>query len=88
MRLAFDYEPVDMGEEIIAVPVGDKAKDIAGVLKLNKTGLEVLQLLKEGKEADEIISLLNTKYENDEVEIKKVVENYINKLSELGLLIQ
>lgn len=88
MRLVFDYEPVDMGDEIIAVPVGDKAKDIAGVLKLNKTGLEVLQLLKEGKEADEIISLLNTKYENDEAEIKRLVEHYINKLSELGLLIQ
>ena len=88
MRLVFDFEIVDMGNEIIAVPVGNNAKEISGVLKLNKTGLEVLQLLKEGRTSDDIITLLSSKYDNEHIEIKRMVEKYIDNLVELGLLFE
>ena len=88
MKLNFDFETVDMGDEIIAVPVGDHAKEIAGVLKLNKTGTEVLELLKQGKEKDEIVRAITSKYDNDPGEIKGLVDKFFDNLLDLGLLVQ
>ena len=36
MKLKYTFEAVDMGDEIIFVPVGDKASEVHGVLKLSK----------------------------------------------------
>ena len=45
MRLKYHFEFTDVENEIIAVPVGEGANDIHGVLKLNPTGKEIMELV-------------------------------------------
>ena len=38
MRLKHFFETIDMGDEIIMVPVGASAQQVHGVIKLNESG--------------------------------------------------
>lgn len=86
MKLKYNFDTVDMGDEIIAVPVGDDAEKIHGVVKLNKSGLEIMELLKEVISIDEIVEKLSSKYDNDRDEIKEDVIHIIDILKKAGII--
>lgn len=86
MRLKYNIEMVDMGDEIIGVPIGEGAQEIHGVLKLNKEGLEIINLLNEKTDEESIVSYLSTKYENDRKTLEKYVRDTINTLRKEGLV--
>ena len=86
MRLKSDFEFVDMGDEIIAVPIGKGAEQIRGVLKMNLEGQEILDLLKKGNTEEQIIDTLTAKYENDRDTISGYVHEMLIKLCSAGLM--
>ena len=47
MKLNYTFEFVDLDDEIIMVPIGANAEQVHGVLKVNKTGQEIISLLAE-----------------------------------------
>ena len=86
MKMKCTFEPVDMGSEIIAVPVGDGADQVHGVLKLNKSGLEIVDMLKNDIKIEEIISKLTSKYKNDVDTISKYVKDIVELLRNNNLI--
>ncbi len=76
MKLRCVFEPVDMGNEIIAVPVGNGAKEVHGVLKLNKEAQEILTLLEKDTKEEDIVNCLVEKYKSN----RQVIEEYVNKV--------
>lgn len=86
MKLKYTFENVDMGNEIISVPVGDGANNVHGVVKLNKEGKEILELLKEDVTEQQIVSKLMEKYENDRATLEKWVAKVIVTLKKANLL--
>lgn len=76
MKLRCVFEPVDMGNEIIAVPVGNGAKEVHGVLKLNKEAQEILALLEKDTKEEDIVNCLVEKYKSN----RQVIEKYVNKV--------
>ncbi len=86
MKLKYTFEDVNMGEEIVSVPVGEGSKSIHGVLKMNTEGKEIMDLLKEETTEGKIIDYLTSKYENDRNEITAFVRRTIHTLYEAGLL--
>lgn len=80
MKMKCNFEAVDMGSEVIAVPVGDGADQVHGVLKLNETGLEIIEMLQKDTTIEEIISKLTSKYENDADTIEKYVQDIVELL--------
>ncbi len=79
MKLKYSLEMVDMGSEVIAVPVGNDANKMRGVLKLNIEGKEILEYLKSDTTMDEIVNSLAVKYQND----RGVLEKYVQKIIEI-----
>ena len=79
MKLKYTFESIDMGDEIVAVPVGEGADKVRGMLKLNKEGLEILELLKDNMTEEEILKRLSDKYNND----KDTLITYIRKVTSL-----
>ena len=79
MKLKCSFESVDMGDEIVAVPVGDGADKIHGVLKLNKTGLEIVNMLEYDTTAEDITEKLASKYKNE----KSILFKYANDIIDL-----
>lgn len=86
MKLKYEFEIVDMGEEKVAVPVGKGAENLQGVLKLNKQGFEVFSQIQEGKTTNEIISSICEKYDDDIQTITSYVEGFISKLIKIEII--
>ena len=86
MKLKYHFDAVDMGDEIIAVPVGDGAEQIQGVLRLNHSGNEIMELLKEEITEDQIIHILAAQYVNSTDELTGYVEGAIKTLAGAGLI--
>ena len=86
MRLCYSFEMVDMGDEIVAVPVGKKAGQLNGIYKLNKEGKELFELLANEITVDEIIGILEDKYEDDKNTLQSYVGAFIDKLKKDGVL--
>ena len=86
MKLKYTMEPVSMGSEIIAVPVGPGSLQLSGVLRLNQEGSEILSLLTEDTTEDAIVQSLSTKYENSQDELAAMVGRFLQILRENGLL--
>ena len=86
MKLKYNFESVDMGSEIIAVPVDNGSQHLHGVLKLNKEGFEILEMLKEDTFEEDILDVLTSKYDNDPKDIKQYVHMFVEKLREYSLI--
>ncbi len=86
MKLKYTFENVDMGDEIVSVPVGDHADDVHGVLKMNESGKEIIELLQEETTEEKILDYLDSKYENNREELAANVKEVIAKLREAGLI--
>lgn len=86
MKLKYELEIVNMGDEMIAVPVGENANQLHGVLKINKEGGEILELLKQGTSEKEIVECLAKKYENNIDNLQTLVHSFIERLQTYELL--
>jgi len=86
MKLKYLFESVDMGDEIIAVPVGDNASEIRGVIKLNKEGFEIFELLKYETTEAAIVDTLCAKYENRREQLTDYVHKIIHTFTEVGII--
>ena len=86
MKLKYSFEYVDMGDEIIAVPVGPNADQVHGVIRLNKEGQEIVELLKDGLNHEQIIERLAEKYDNDRQSLTDWITNALETLHQAGLV--
>lgn len=86
MKLKYSFEPVDMGDEIILVPVGKSATIVHGVVKLNREGLEIINMLNSQTSEDDLVKTLTAKYENDRDELVFYVHHVLDQLQKAGLL--
>ena len=88
MKLKYVLEMVDMGDEIVAVPVGEKAQEMGGILKLNDSGKLICELLKEDTSEAFVIDKLAQSYDNSRDELQKYVHSFLSELRELDLLLK
>lgn len=86
MKLKYEFETVDMGDEIILVPVGEGAKWVHGIIKLNKSGLEIINLMKKCVSEDNVVDALATQYENNRDDLLNYVRCVLKPLRENGLI--
>ena len=87
MKFKYELDMIDMGDKVIAVPVGDGSNDIPGVFKLNKAGKEIVSLLKTFDSEEAVIRELKKKYDGSAEDIEGYVHEFIQKLQELGIVV-
>ena len=87
MKFKYELDMIDMGDKVIAVPVGDGSNDIPGVFKLNKAGKEIVSLLKSFDSEEAVIRELKKKYDGSAKDIEDYVHEFIQKLQELGIIV-
>ena len=86
MKLKYTFEPVEMDEEIIFVPVGEGASQVRGVLKMNAEAREIVEMLKKETTETAIVDALHAKYENDIETLTFYVTRVVNNLRSAGIL--
>ena len=86
MKLKCELGCVEIDDETIAVPVGDSAGIIKGVLRLNEGAAEIIDLLKEETTEESITEILCNKYSNSRDMLAGYVHNAVSQLRELGFI--
>lgn len=86
MKLKYDFEMMELDDEMVAVPVGDTG-NFKGVIQLNATASEIFKYLSEETSIDTIVDgLKNDGYATPETEIREYVEQFCQELNKNGFL--
>ena len=86
MKLKYEFETVEIDNEIMAVPVGDNTENLHAMLRLNETAAAILALLKEETTEQKVIDAILSEYEGDPDEIAASVRDYLQTLRDNGVL--
>lgn len=76
-----------VGNDWVAVPTGEAADALHGVVRLNKTGKVVWDGLAEGLTKEQIVDSLTERFEVDDETAGAAVEAAMAKLADAGLLV-
>ena len=86
MKAKYSFEIMDLDDGLVAVPVGAGAEHFHGVLKVNETAVAILKLLTEDTTVDAIVDALMEEYTGEREQIAGYVREYIEKLTEEGIV--
>ncbi len=88
MKLKYELVFVKVGDDVIAVPVGEQAADkFHGVIKVNSSAKEILELIPSHDSITAVKEAIIAKYPDDDPSaITTEVNNYFNELKKAGLL--
>ena len=86
MKLKYTFTVMELDDQIMAIPIGEGADELHGVVKLNDTAAAIFNKLSEETSEDEIVKSLLEEYDISEDELKNFVHEYVSELSEAGLL--
>jgi hypothetical protein len=76
---------MELDDQIVAVPVGEGSQEFRGVIKLNNSGYEIFELLKNDTTEANIIEILQKRY-GYLPEIEGFVNDMITYLKNEGVL--
>ena len=87
MKLKYNFVLNPVADKIVAVAVGDDLNQFNGFIKMNDTGAEIFEILKNDVELDEVIKLMLEKHpESNLEEATEVVTEFVNQLKEAGVV--
>ncbi len=87
MKLLYDFEIMDMGEEFVAVPVGEGAGKIHGMIRMNKEAAEMFQLVKDNRQPEDALEELLRRYPDlEKDDAAWDLCNFMNRLIAEGVL--
>ena len=87
MKLKYEFEMMSLGDDTIAVPVGDGAREYRGVVKMNESATRIFQILFHETSEEEILCILKKEYAASEVDLRKCIHETIQQLQERDMLI-
>lgn len=87
MKLKYNLEFVELGDEIVAVPADSNSDEFHGIIKVNETAKKILELLADETTVESITKTLSDENsKTPENEIKTAVEEYIAELNQYKLI--
>lgn len=87
MKLKCDFEIVEMDNEVIAVPIGDGASQVKGVIKMNKSGQEIFEMFKNDTTEEKIVAVLSNRYEDEIQRISGYVHEVVYTMHKADLIV-
>ena len=88
MKLKYQFEIVEMPDEVCAVPVGDGAEEFHGVLQLNDEAAKMLGYMGECDTPEQVLQKLCEDFpEDDRIDIAHKLCDFLNQLTREGLLL-
>ena len=72
--------------EYYAVPTGAAAKRFSGMIRMNRTGKRIFELLLEGRDEEQTVRQLREEFDVDEATARENVHGILDKLKGAGVL--
>lgn len=83
MKLKYNFVTMDMDGQLVAVPVGDTAGEVHGMIRMNKTASVILSLLKDDMTEEEIVDSLLERFDVSKeiltIEVHKLIVHLQNE---------
>ena len=86
MRLNPNFITQEIDDSLFLVPIGNE--EFKGIVKNNKTAAFIINQLKEETTREAIITAICETYDAPEETLAKDVDTVINKLGEIGALVE
>ena len=87
MKLLYDFEIMDMGEEYVAVPVGESAGKLHGMMRMNKDAAELLELIQQYNKPEDVLEeILRRDPDLEKEDAGWELCNFLNRLIAEGIL--
>lgn len=77
----------DIAGELVLVPVGDAAKNYAGLVTCNEVGAFIWKTLDNEKSMDELVEAILDEFEVDEAIARKDAEEFVKKLKDINAIV-
>ena len=86
MKMCDDFELVDVADEYMAIPVGEKADSVKGMFVLNDAAAFLLENMRENKSKEELVSLLIKYYDVDREKASADITEMLDEMKATGLI--
>lgn len=86
MRVKSGFVLRKIGSKYMAVPVGERTRDVHGMIALNETGAFIWRLLETDSSEEEIVEKMLEEYEVDRETASGALARFKAKLAEEGVL--
>ncbi len=87
MKLKYNFVTNEVADNIVAVAVGEDMSKFNGFIKMNQTGAEIFELLKNDISMDDLIAEMQKLYPDETLEIvTETVESFVQQLKESGVV--
>ncbi len=86
MKLNENYVLKTVAGTPVVVPVGDAVNNIKGMITLNGAAELIWKALEQGKDYEEIVSLLKTEYDAPEDVLRNDLTTFLDKLENYKIL--
>lgn len=87
MRLKYTFETMELEDQIVAVPLGEGADQIHGIIKMNKVAAFIFELLKKETTEEAIIDTMEKEYDVPRSVLAADVHRYVEDFIEKGLVV-
>lgn len=84
MKLKYQFVINEVADKMVAVAVD--SDEFNGMVKLNKTGAFIFEILKNDVTEDEIVAEMIKKYDATEEQLKETVHNFIESMKEKNII--
>lgn len=86
MKVVSGFEIIEIANEYIAVPIGEKADDFHGVVALNEATAFLLKQMEREQTLDDLVFILRSEYEVDETRARNDIGDMVENLFNIGLI--
>lgn len=87
MKLKYTFAVQKVTDFWAAVPVGQDSMNYNGVISLNETARDMMELLREDITEEELVQKMKELYDVDEATLRQHVHEFIGKLQEAKVLV-
>lgn len=86
MKLKYEFSINQMGDNYVAVPLGDSIVEFNGILKLNKEAAYIIEALNSDITYDKLVETVAEHFACEAAEAKENVDSIVSDLKEADLL--
>lgn len=86
MKLSGTFVVRQVADETLAIPVGDTALHISGMIPLNEVSRVIWSCLEQGAQPQDMVAAVTEIFDVSPEEASRDIEAFLSKLRELNLL--
>ena len=86
MKLKYEFIIRPLGDRYVAVAVGAHGEDFSALIKMNKSGTVMMDLLREDTTEEAMLAALMEKYEGTEEFFREQIQKFVTGLRNAGAI--